>query len=358
MRLPNGYGSIRKLSGKRRKPFGAIVTVGRDAESGEPIRKYIGYYQTKKEALQALSDYNDDPYDIVASKITFAKFYDKWFQYFMRGKSHETERTYETAFKDCVNIHLYKLSEIKLQHLQNILDTTPKGRASIERIKALLIKSFDYAVECRYIKSNPAKSLVLPEIRDEDQYRKRPRKAFTKTEIDQLWKYNDDGIVYVPDDVKIALMLIYSGVRINELLNLSKEDCNLKEQYFIVRESKTDAGRNRIVPIADALLPIWTYFYSTSGSPFVVHNQSGDQLLYDNFKKNYWDKMIKREKFEHTTHETRHTFISLMTKANINSTIIKKIVGHTYNQSLTEAVYTHYEVPDLLDAVNAIVTNV
>ncbi len=355
MRLPNGFGTVKKLKGKRRKPYAAIVTVGRNPENGKQIRKYLDYYQTKKEALQALSEYHNNPYNVNASKITFSKFYkEKWYDYFMDGKSHETERTYATAYKDCANIHLYKLAEIKQQHLQEILDSSLKGRASIERIKTLLIKVFDYAVECRYINNNPAKDLILPGIKEGDNYKKRPRKAFTTAEINQLWKYYDGCVGTVPDDIKIALILIYSGVRINELLNLRKEDCNLEKQYFVVRESKTDAGRNRVVPIPDAMIIFWDYFYKGSKCPFVFHNLGGNQLIYDNFKRNYWDVMKKRENLDHTTHETRHTFISLMTKANINPTIIKKIVGHTYNQSLTESVYTHFEVSDLLDAVNKI----
>ena len=40
MRLPNGYGSVYKLSGKRRKPWAARVTTGWtfDEEAQNPIR--------------------------------------------------------------------------------------------------------------------------------------------------------------------------------------------------------------------------------------------------------------------------------------------------------------------------------
>ena len=38
----------------------------------------IGYYATRQEGLQALADYNKNPYDVDASKITFDEVYDKW----------------------------------------------------------------------------------------------------------------------------------------------------------------------------------------------------------------------------------------------------------------------------------------
>ena len=49
---------------------------------------------------------------------------------------------------------------------------------------------------------------------------------------------------------QIVLMLIYTGVRISEMLDLKKENVHLKEQYFDVLASKTENGI-RIVPIAD-----------------------------------------------------------------------------------------------------------
>lgn len=56
-------------------------------------------------------------------------------------------------------------------------------------------------------------------------------------------------------------------------------------------------------------------------------------------------------KMKHTPHDTRHTCISLLTKADVNPTTIKKIVGHKGAMSLTEKVYTHMDYQTLLDAI-------
>ena len=69
MRLPNGYGSVYKLSGKnRRKPYIARRTIGWD-DNGKQLYATIGYYRTKAEALQALAAFNDNPYDLQMSKV-------------------------------------------------------------------------------------------------------------------------------------------------------------------------------------------------------------------------------------------------------------------------------------------------
>ena len=50
------------------------ITVGRD-ENGFPIRKVLGYYSSKANAVAALSDYNREPYDIASRKLTFSDIY-------------------------------------------------------------------------------------------------------------------------------------------------------------------------------------------------------------------------------------------------------------------------------------------
>ena len=68
MKLPNGYGSVTKLSGNRRKPYLARVTLGwiTDEQTGKTVQNRVplGTFKTKKEALQALAEYGANPYDI------------------------------------------------------------------------------------------------------------------------------------------------------------------------------------------------------------------------------------------------------------------------------------------------------
>ena len=82
MKLPNKYGSVYKLSGKRRNPWAARKTVGwkqiPEKKKSYPVYKFIGYYATRAEALQALASYNEDPYDLHLDTITFAEVYEKW----------------------------------------------------------------------------------------------------------------------------------------------------------------------------------------------------------------------------------------------------------------------------------------
>lgn len=67
----------------------------------------------------------------------------------------------------------------------------------------------------------------------------------------------------------------------------------------------------------------------------------------------YWMPLVETLYMQHRPHDTRHTCISMLTVAGVDDKVIKKIVGHK-GQSVTEVVYTHFEIEELLDAINRI----
>lgn len=75
MKLPNGFGSVYKLSGRRRRPWVAAKTFGWEFdEKGQKVKQKqqaIGYYATRQEAMTALVQYNENPYDLNFNKTTF-----------------------------------------------------------------------------------------------------------------------------------------------------------------------------------------------------------------------------------------------------------------------------------------------
>lgn len=343
MKLPNGYGSIEKLSGTRRKPFMARLTTGWD-DTGKQQRHIVGYYKTRKEALQALADYHNDPYDLVSSKLSFADMYHMWSESFFTDETNRsTKKNYTNAYKFCTSLYDMRITDIKLIHLQNVIDNSDCGADTKKRIKILFNKIFDYCIKYEYVTKNYANLVTVPQ-----REHKTTRCAISTSDIEKIWKYSKSSYTG-----KIALILIYSGVRINELLNLKKDDLFMDEQYFNVVHSKTSSGV-RVVPIADKVLPLWKSVVENSKCEYAITNSSGEKMTDDNFRRRYWSQMLDDLGINYTIHETRHTCVSLLTTANINPTIIKHIVGHKSTMSLTESVYTHFELQPLLDAINSI----
>lgn len=82
MKLPNGYGSVVKLYGKRRNPNLVRKTNGWhfDKEKDKQVQDFIiiGYAPTRADGLQMLADYNKNLFDTKATKMTFDDVCEEW----------------------------------------------------------------------------------------------------------------------------------------------------------------------------------------------------------------------------------------------------------------------------------------
>ena len=347
MKLPNGFGSVHKLPGKRRNPWRARKTTGwkLDPDKGTAKQEYItvGYYPSRSAALEALAAYNQDPYDIHHETITFAEVYEKWSeQHFQKIKN---TNGYEAAFNTCESIHNMKFQEIKLDHLQTLLDESGKNAPTLKTIKNMFGLMWDYAVVHEIVNQDKRDMIRYLDTAKAGNPNKIDRKPFTKKEINLLWSAKDS------EYVNVIPILIYSGCRIGELLELTKENINLDERWFYIGKAKTEAGI-REVPIAERIVPLFEYWIRKDCSHLICTPEQ-EPFLYRNYLDSYWKPIMDSFGFEHLPHDTRHTCISLLTEAGVDQRIIRKIVGHK-GQGVTETVYTHLELPIKLEAINKI----
>ena len=150
----------------------------------------------------------------------------------------------------------------------------------------------------------------------------------------------------------VVLILIYTGLRIGELLDLKKSDVHLEERWFYVREAKTESGI-REVPISEKIVPFFEHWMKQN-CEYLICTPNHEHFAYRNYYDSYWTPLMKSLSFDkHRPHDTRHTCISLLTEAGVDERVIKKIVGHK-GQGVTETVYTHLELPIKLEAINKI----
>ncbi len=149
-------------------------------------------------------------------------------------------------------------------------------------------------------------------------------------------------------------MLIYNRLRISELLDLKKVDVHLEEQYFDVVDNKTE-NEIRKVPIADKVLHFYQSWHDSAPEcEYLLHIEDNKHFLYRNYYDSYFTPLMQNLNIEKTPHCCRHTCISLLAEAGVNQTIIKKIAGHSGVMSLTEKVYTYFDVQELVKAINQI----
>ena len=346
MKLPTSYGSVYKLSGNRRKPYVARKTTGWK-DNGQPIYQYIGYYEKRAEALEALLNYNKDPYDLQNDKMTFADLYEKWSEVHFENISQSNINGVKASYKLCADIKDMNIHDIKLSHLQAVVDNSGKNKPTLRKLKVMFGLMYDYAVKNEILKPEKRDMISYVDISKAGNPNALDRKPFTKKEIKQLWRSADESEIF-----QIPLILIYTGLRIGEFFNLKKEDVHLNERWFTVTSSKTAAGI-REVPIAEKIVPFFTHWLQKD-SEYVFPNSKGNKHTDRAFREGWWQPMMTELKMDnHRPHDTRHTCVSLLTEAGVDERIIKKIVGHK-GEGVTQQVYTHIDMSYKLEAINKI----
>lgn len=343
MRNPNGYGSVYKVKGKRRKPYIARVTIGYDFKTGNQIRKVLGYFEKKSEALECLVHYNKNPSIINFSEITVNEIFERWVkEHYINAITktlNQTNSLYKNHLRDTIGNS--NIRDVKLYEVQTLFNSFEELSTSTKKaLKSILSMAFNYALKNEIIEKN-----IIPFIDLGKEKKVVQRKIFTSKEINILWENKDNSIVGT------MLILIYTGMRVMELLNLKQSNINLKENS-IITGSKTKSGKNRLIPINYKILPIITGNMGVN-KEHLLNFRQGRPYNYTTYRKEFYETLKELGIEEHTIHDCRHTFASLMSNAEANTVSISKIIGHS-NYNITEKIYTHKEKEELQKAINLI----
>ena len=154
------------------------------------------------------------------------------------------------------------------------------------------------------------------------------------------------------NNVDLILITIYTGLRPTELLEITTDNVHLDEQYMI-GGMKTEAGTDRVIPIADKILPLVKNRYDANRR-FLVNNKYGNHYTYGSYVSANFNTVMNKLNMKHLPHDGRHTFASLMDDAGANEVCIKLIMGHSMKNNVTKGVYTHKTTQQLIDEVNKI----
>ncbi len=344
MKLPNSYGSVTKLSGNRRKPYMVRICTGRkfipEKDGYELERKVLGYFATKKEALAALAEYNNNPFNVSDVSITFGEIYKRWSARGYNGLSDSAVASREAAFKNCCRIADMKIRDLRTEALQQVIDDCPLGSSTKKNILTCMHTVFEYAMQNNLV-AKDFSQYVKVEVSDPVI----DRIPYSDKEIKLLWKKSSDW------DVQIILILLYSGMRVNELLKNTKDNVNLDERWiYIPKELAKNNSSIRYVPIHDKVYPFVKTFYERSTGPLIT-NANGAVVRYNNFVARDLKRINEYTGAVHKMHDTRHTFITNAHLVQMDELCLKKIVGHTPD-SITAKVYTHLPFENLLTEIN------
>lgn len=357
-RLPNGYGTIKTLSGKRRRPYAAYVNPRLVLNEGKGTAYYaydfLGSYSSKIDAYAAITQYNQNP-TAIYKDITVKELFDKWCPSYIKENNYDDimRKRYENQFSYCSPLYKVKVRDTSpallketIENASHLATRGPNQGKSVEaspiikgNIKSLLNMLFDYAVFLRIVTENYARTFNI----GVEETQKREGCPYSADEREILWKHS--GSLFID----ATLVQFYSGWRPGELFNIALENVDFQNLVF-TGGIKTPAGIDRAIPIHTRILPIVEHYYKQAlsiGRPVLFGRPApfkGSYLYNDNSIRYSLIKELKALGITgHLPHDGRHTFSTLAKKAGMDDYARKKLMGHSI-KDLTDKVYTHLDM--------------
>lgn len=386
MTHPNGYGTVKKLSGKRRRPYAAYITTGYEMgakrkniaflkdmispelyaqveaecnayyeknRSAKQVQKCIGYYEKRADALVALADYNKSPYDLDKRTITFQQVYEILKEEKLEKMKPAAKSAYISAYKKCGNLYNMRMNEIVTTHMQNVVNEyADKSKSTQNNLLKLFHAVYKIADKNNFVDKDYSKFVEITSEKES-----KVKTPFSREEVRLVW----DNIEWIQKSERkhaltgvplmdSVLVMLYTGMRIGELLDLKAEDVHLEERWIDLRGTKTAAAR-RVVPIHKKLMPILERRIVLNSTGHIFKSNKGKQIEYHSYLTSFFDPMCEELGMKHTPHECRHSFATYAAASKLNPVYLKKIIGHSA-QDLTQDTYTHALIEDLIAEID------
>lgn len=352
---------------KRRRPKGS-GTVYQKKDEGR-VRSWvaksgrgelIGSFETSTEAILALDDYNAKRTSVSRLRYTFEDVYEKWKELHYKDIGPKGRDSYERAFAKAGELHKRPMRELKTEDYQAVITALAdagKSRSMCEKQRQLFSQLCKWAMQNDIITINYAEGLRLPAPS--------PKKERTLTD-DELGK-----IKAIADDnsknnrfrqvAQLAMVLTYTGMRIDELLSMRRDDVHLNEGYMIGGE-KTDAGRQRVIPILEPIrMIVAEWMLCSLDSEFLLPTSTGRKKNTDTVEHSFRRLMIvlginpdpekvgRKEMGELITpHSLRRTAATRLVEGKAEPTAVQAILGHA-DFSTTADYYTSHDVEYLAE---------
>lgn len=278
--------------------------------------------------------------------------------------------------KTCANFINKPIQKVTISDIQKSKKAIREySNSVIDKIWAMLYKMFKIAVSRRIIMFNIMDDETLSKPISIKE--KRQTKALTLEEQIKLEKVLKSNPCMYND---ILLLQLYLGARIGEVLAISKNCINLKENTLTidktitrdendkvilgehtktyVRKFAIDKGK-RTIPMTPQVLEIIKKYINNK-----ITNIHG--LLFWDYKDNkfvtdgeincYLKRLNTKYKITDSihTHVLRHTFVTRCQENGMPLIVIQSLVGHVEGSTLTNDTYTHVSLEFMQDELNKI----
>ena len=250
-RRGNGQGSVfRRPNGK----WVAVKTAGYYFDENNKLRRKTisrSDFKKKTDAIEYLpllgTELDTRHRSDTKPEITLRQLYDLWEP--THKKSQSTMNCYAAGFRVFADLWDVPINQQDIDEMQDCLDSSDLGRRTLENAKTCLGLVYKYGIPRGYIDSkiNVAEYLRINKASGNH------KSGFSAGQLGKI--KNSIGKIPYADYVYCNCLL---GYRPSEFINLDVKDYDRKKNCFVAG-AKTDAGKDRIVPVGIKIKPIMNY---------------------------------------------------------------------------------------------------
>lgn len=238
----------------------------------------------------------------------------------LKGKSVTTIKTYHHAllqFEEWLlgaGTNLNNFARSDVQQYIDYLTAKKKSAATINKVFNA-IKSF-----CRW----SGKKEIIEDICvvKQPSILQIAPKSLSKDERCRLIREADRG--WSKRNYAIIMVLLNTGVRLNEIVALDKDDINMSERKGTLKVRNGKGNKERVIPLNVETRRVLTKYLDE-------RTDNGDALFLSNRQKRISLRSVQHiiEQHGFNVHQLRHTFITGLVRAKEDISKIRALSGHS-----------------------------